>query len=119
MPPPPPPPPPDRWLRPRIRFMFMLMTSCFPIVGWPEERAGTVLEYPNASAWSATDHRRLAIAGDGSLSHWTTTPGGNRTRHPHHQCQRKPLTRYCQTVFSTGQAEKPDRSGDPRQIETK
>ena len=31
----PPPPPPERWLRPRMRFMFILLPSCFPIVGGP------------------------------------------------------------------------------------
>src|ERR1700733_6440746 len=29
--PPPPPPPPERWLRPRMRFMFILCRRAFPL----------------------------------------------------------------------------------------
>ena len=57
-PPPPPPPPPERWLRPRMRFMFILLPSCFPIVGGPVKVSVALHERPRTFPWPTTIHRR-------------------------------------------------------------
>src|SRR3978361_21575 len=47
--PPPPPPPPERWLRPRMRFMFILFPFCLPIVGGPGGLPGAQKGIPGYS----------------------------------------------------------------------
>src|SRR3984957_7331228 len=61
MAPPDPPPPPERWLRPRMRFMFILLPSSFPIVGGPGECRAPDMGFPGSSL---VQPRSIGVDGD-------------------------------------------------------
>src|ERR1700722_15943008 len=98
-PPLPPPPPPGRWLRPRMRFMFILLPLCFPIVGGPMGRSGAHVERPWGLPLANHDPSALMMAREGVL-HPDLRDPGRRHAAPLPHNYRTPVPQACQTVFS-------------------
>src|SRR5580692_715856 len=101
-----------------MRFMFILLPSCFPIVGGPVGVSGAPEERPRGNPWANHDPSTLMMAREGLLQsdlrdprrrHAAPLPLGYRTR----------VSRPCQTFFSAIQPCQDDSSGNFRQIPAK
>src|ERR1700744_3156365 len=93
--PPPPPPPPERWLRPRMRFMFILLPSCFPIVGGPAGVSGTQYGRPRGLPLANHDPSALMMAREG-LAKSVPRDLGHRHAAPLPHEHRTPVVFPCQ-----------------------
>jgi hypothetical protein len=117
-PPPPPPPLPPRWLRPRMRFMFILLPSRFPVddpsralsgrtripTGFPGHRPG---ETPSSQAsigrrWCQRVPDLPAATKNRVARKQALAPGASHTEPPPPQNNPTPHARVCQTIFYRG-----------------